>query len=82
MSTMEGMLFLTDLGKEMAKKGKSVEGQDKKSMDLFGNEGMVRMMSGFTLKRLLSMAGTMRMEPFTREEILEINHKLNQIRKK
>ncbi len=82
MSTMEGMLFLTDLGKEMAKKGKSVKGQDKKSMDSFGNEGVVRMMSSFTLKRLLSMAETMGMEAFTREEILEINHKLNQIRKK
>lgn len=82
MSTTEGKDFLVSLSQMMTKKKKQNDGQDKESATLFANEGMVRMMSSFTLKRLLSMAGTMGMEPFSREEILEINHKLNRIRKK
>lgn len=45
------------------------------------NEGMIRMMSGFTVKRMLNMLGTAGLEPLTAEEILEINRRLNRIRK-
>ena len=46
------------------------------------NEGMVKMMGGFTVKRMLNMLGTAGLEPLTAEEILEINRKLNKIKKK
>ena len=43
---------------------------------------MMKMMSGFTVKRLLSMMGTAGAKPLTKEEMLEINRKLNKIKKK
>lgn len=42
----------------------------------------MKMASGFTVKRILSMMGTMGAEALTKEEILEINRKLNKIKKK
>ncbi|MGN0427433.1 MAG: glycoside hydrolase family 2 protein [Agathobacter sp.] len=83
MATFRGKLFLMKLGSSMMKKKKPSEGGDKKnSMAGFTmNEGMIKMMSGFTVKRMLNMLGTAGLEPLTKEEILEINRKLNKIRK-
>ena len=82
MSTTEGLLFVKTLGQQMARRRKSSDGQEEQTTDMFADEGMMRMVRSFTVKRLLNMAGTMGMKPFNKEEILEINHKLNQIRKK
>ena len=41
----------------------------------------MKMMSGFTIKRLLSMMGMAGGKSITKEEILEINRQLNKIRK-
>lgn len=43
-------------------------------------EGILQMLNGFTVLRMLNMAGTMNVS-FTREELLEINAKLNAIAK-
>lgn len=45
------------------------------------NEGMMKMMSGFTVKRLLTMMGTAGMKPLTKEQMLGINAALNRIKK-
>ena len=49
--------------------------------DAMGNEDMMKMMSGFTLKRLLSMMGTAGGKALTREQMLELNQGLNRIEK-
>ena len=43
---------------------------------------MMSFLGGFTVKRLLSMMGTMGAKPLTKEEMLEFNAKLNKIKKK
>lgn len=45
------------------------------------NGDMLGFLGGFTVKRLLSMLGTMGAKPLTKEEMLEFNQKLNQIKK-
>lgn len=70
-------MFLLELGGLLMKKKKS-GGEGGFQM----NEGMVKMMGGFTVKRMLNMLGTAGLEPLTAEEILEINRKLNKIKKK
>lgn len=50
--------------------------------DLQQDSGMMKMLSGFTLKRMLSMMGTIGQgSRLTRDQMLELNQKLNQIRK-
>ena len=48
-------------------------------MDL--SDGMRQMMDGFTLLRLIQVAGGMMNLEFTKEELLELNRQLNQIPK-
>ena len=45
------------------------------------SEGMKQMMDGFTLLRLIQVAGGMMNLKFTKEELLELNRELNQIPK-
>lgn len=70
--------FGANLMKKMKGDGdkKDTAGFDLASADL------MKMMSGFTVKRLLSMMGTAGAKPLTKEEMLEINRKLNKIKKK
>ena len=49
---------------------------------MMGSKDMMGFLSGFTVKRLLSMMGTMGATPLTREEMLDFNNKLNKIKKK
>ena len=82
MATFHGKLFLMKLGSSIMKRKKPSGGEEKNSMAGFTlNEGMIKMMSGFTVKRMLGMLGTAGLEPLTKEEILEINRKLNKIKK-
>lgn len=82
MSTVKGKMFMISFGADLMKKMKG-DG-DKKGgagFDLAGAD-IMKMMSGFTVKRLLSMMGTAGAKPLTKEEMLEINRKLNKIKKK
>ena len=45
------------------------------------NQELISFMSGFTVKRLMSMMGTMGAEPLTKEQMLGFNAALNQIKK-
>ncbi|MDD5934865.1 MAG: glycoside hydrolase family 2 TIM barrel-domain containing protein [Clostridiales bacterium] len=51
-------------------------------MDLTQNAGMMQMLSGFTVKRMLSMLGTMGSDKkITKEDMLKMNAALNQIKR-
>ena len=48
---------------------------------MMNNEAMMGFMAGFTVKRLLSMLGTMGGKPLSKQEMLAFNNALNQIKK-
>lgn len=82
MASLKGKMYM---GALLMKLMKSAGGEDGKKASAgieINKEDMMKMMSGFTVKRLLSMLGTMGGAPLTKEEMLEINEKLNKIKKK
>ena len=82
MSTMKGKIFL---GKMMMKfmKGSGDKGGAPKAAGFEVSEDMMKMMNGFTVKRILSMLGTAGMDvKLTKEDMLQINAELNKIKKK
>ena len=80
MASFKGKLFFMELAGKLMKKKKS--GKEGGAEGFQMSEGMAKMMGSFTVKRMLNMLGTAGLEPLTAEEILEINRKLNKIRKK
>lgn len=71
---------------------KSKEGQDlfaqivgnvagKKAAGFEMSEGMMQMMGGFTMLRMISLAGGMMDMKFTKEQLMELNAQLNKIPK-
>ena len=79
MATTQGKLYLmsmlTNLAPKMGGDGKKGgAGFDKSSLG-----GMMEMLSSFTLLRLTGMLGTVNIK-FTKEELLEINARLNKIK--
>ena len=82
MSTMKGKIFL---GKMMMKfmKGSGDKGGAPKAAGFEVSEDMMKMMNGFTVKRILSMLGTAGVDvKLTKEDMLQINAELNKIKKK
>ncbi len=55
--------------------------KDKKAMGFEINESMMAMMGGFTMLRLITLMGGMMNMKFTKEQLLALNAKLNQIPK-
>ena len=75
LATLKGkMLFGSLLMKFMPKKGEKVMGGFEMS------DGMMDMMGGFTVLRLTGMAGMMGIH-FSKEDLLDLNAKLNKIKK-
>jgi len=80
MATMQGkLLFMGMVAKLMPKKGEKAEGAgfDLGEMD---KGAMMQMMGGFTVLRLTGMMGMMGVNP-TKEQLLDLNAKLNKIKK-
>ena len=77
MATMQGKLLVMGLFAKMAPQ----MGGDKKGggFDMSAMGGMMDMLGGFTFLRLAGMIGTMGIK-FTKEELLDINAKLNKIK--
>ena len=74
-ATMQGKLLMMSLvGKLMPKKGDKVAGGFEMNSD------MMAMMGGFTLLRLSGMVGMMGVN-LTKEDLLDLNAKLNKIKK-
>ena len=77
-STVRGkLLFASLMGKLMGGKKK---GEKPKAMGFEINADMMAMMGGFTVLRLLTMAGGMMNVEFTKEELLDLNKKLSKIK--
>ena len=80
LATMQGKLFMASFGAKVFGKMKK-DGKDGAAGFEMG-EGMMKMLSGFTVKRLLSMMGMMAEGGgLTKEDMLEINRQLNKIKK-
>ena len=73
------MLFMSVMKKAMKGKKGMVDADMMGGM--MGNKEMMSFLGGFTVKRLMSMMGTMGAEPLTKEQMLEFNAKLNKIKK-
>ncbi len=79
LQTMQGkVLFMTLAGKLMGGKGK--EGK-MEAMGFEINSDMMTMMNGFTVLRLFTLMGGMMDMNFTKEQLLDLNKKLNKIKK-
>ncbi len=77
MATMKGKLLVASMFKDVMKAMQS--GGSAAGFEL--NPEMMQMMGGFTLLRLTSLLGMMDIS-FTKEQLLEVNAKLNKIKKK
>ena len=77
-STFRGkLLFMKLMGKMLGGKKK---GEKAKPMGFEMTSDMMAMMNGFTVLRLLTMAGGMMNAKFTKEDLLALNKKLSKIR--
>ena len=79
MATVQGKLLIASLMAKMLPKGKN--GEPPKAMGFELNDSMMQMMAGFTVLRLLNMAGGMVGLELTKEFLLDLNAKLNKIKK-
>ena len=77
-STFRGkLLFMRLMGKML---GGGKKGEKAKPMGFEMTPEMMSMMNGFTVLRLLTMAGGMMNAKFTKEDLLALNKKLSRIR--
>ncbi len=83
-STVQGkLIFMGLVGKLMGGKGKGKDGKEPK-MEAMGfeiNSDMMAMMGGFTVLRLFTLMGGMMDVKFTKEQLLDLNAKLNKIKR-
>jgi beta-galactosidase len=77
-STFRGKLFFAKIMGKMLGGGK--KGEKAKPMGFEVTSDMMAMMNGFTVLRLLTMAGGMMNAKFTKEDLLKMNKKLNRIK--
>ena len=78
-STLRGKLIFMKLMGKMLGGGK--KGEKKKAAGFEVTSEMMAMMNGFTVLRLLTMAGGMMNCEFSKEDLLKLNKKLNRIRR-
>ena len=80
MSTVRGKLLVVELFTKMAASMNSKDGKKKgPGFDISAMGSMMDMLGGFTFLRLAGMIGTMGVN-FTKEELLDINARLNKIK--
>ncbi len=77
-ATMQGKILLGGLLMKMMPKGK--DGKKGEVMGFEMNDALMSMMGGFTILRLLNMAGGMLGIEMTKEQLLDLNAKLNKIK--
>ena len=78
MATLQGKLLLGGLLMKLMPRNKS---GNMEAMGFEMNEAMMSMLGGFTILRLLGMAGGMLGIEMSKEELLDMNAKLNKIKK-
>ena len=79
LATLQGKLLFAGMMAKLMPKGKD-KGDAPKAMGFEINEGMLQMMGGFTVLRLTNMMGMMNIH-MTKEQLLDLNAKLNKIKK-
>ena len=80
MATVRGKLLVVELFTKMAASMNSKDGKKKgPGFDISAMGSMMDMLGGFTFLRLAGMIGTMGVN-FTKEELLDINARLNKIK--
>ncbi len=80
-ATLKGKLVFAGVFKKVMKGLGGGKGKGKaKAMGFEVNEGMMQMMGSFTVLRLTSLMGAANIN-FTKEELLDLNKKLNKIKK-
>ena len=80
MKTLKGKMFIGEL---MLKIMKDADGGAAGAAAGVDREGMMKMLGGFSVKRMLNLMGTAGGgKQFTKEELLELNRKLNKIKRK
>ncbi len=77
MATVQGKLLFAGMMAKMMPKNKDGKAE---AMGFELNDGMMQMMGGFTVLRLTSMLGMMNIN-MTKEQLLDLNAKLNKIKK-
>ena len=84
MKSPRGTLLLAITLKSILGRRESEQKKEKKASEnqIKINKNLIQMIQGFTVKRLLSMTAMMGIQPLTKEEMLNINKKLNKIKKK
>ncbi len=82
LATVRGKLIFAGLmAKMMGGKKDKGQGNDGKVMGFEMTPDMMTMMNGFTVLRLITMAGGMMNVKFTKEQLLDLNAQLNKIKK-
>jgi beta-galactosidase len=76
MATLKGKMLMMGI---FAKMAPQMSGKGGPGMDMSAMGGLMEMLGGFTFLRLAGMIGTMGIK-FTKEELLDINAKLNKIK--
>ena len=80
-ATVRGKLIFAKLmGKMLGGKKGDKDGEKPKAMGFEVTPDLMAMMGGFTVLRLLTMAGGMMNAEFTKEDLLDLNKKLNKIK--
>ncbi len=79
MSTFQGKLLMGAMLLKFMPKGKN--GEKPKAMGFELNDGMMQMMNGFTVTRIINMAGGMLGIEVKKEDLLDLNAKLNKIKR-
>ncbi len=80
LATVRGKLIFAGIMAKMMG-GKKGDGSDGKVMGFEMTPDMMTMMNGFTVLRLITMAGGMMNAKFTKEQLLDLNAQLNKIKK-
>ena len=80
MATLKGKMLVMGMFTQMMAQMNKKDGKGTMGFDISGMSGMMDMLGGFTFLRLAGMMGTMGVN-FTKEELLDINAKLNKIKR-
>lgn len=79
MASLRGKIFIAMMTAKLMKQIKKSHSSGKNKSRFQINEGMMQMVGSFTVLRISSMGGMVGLE-FTKEELLDINRKLNKIK--
>jgi len=80
MDTLQGKMLLMGMLAKMMPKAKDGD-KNQVTGDIGLTKDMMAMLGGFTFLRLLNMAGGMMGIEMTKEQLLEMNAKLNKIKR-